>query len=290
VIPDVAVPVVEHRPRRFSIAPSAGIALGFVVLVVVAGIFAPLVAPMDPNKQVLHDALLPPGSVGRSGRHLLGTDELGRDIASRLVYGIRPLIVVILLSVSIAAFFGLLFGLLAGTAPRPGEATMMRVADIQLSIPPIILAVLLAVVLAPGVKSTVIAIALVTWPQYARVVRAEVLRVKTSDYVALARVAGLGPLRSLRDHIVPNVMNTFVVLCSLNLSVAIIFASALSFLGLGVQPPTPDWGNMLAEGTQYLNSWWMVVMPGIAISLLALAFNRLGDDLRDRLDPRFGTP
>src|SRR5205085_4401286 len=126
-----------------------------------------------------------------------------RDIASRLVYGIRPLLVVITLSVAIAAVVGLLYGLVAGTAPRPGEATLMRVADIQLSIPPIVLAVLLAVVLAPGVKSSVIAIALVTWPQYARVVRAETLRVKTSDYLALARVAGLGPLRSLRDHIVP---------------------------------------------------------------------------------------
>jgi len=291
MIPDVAVPTVDHPSRRrFAISPSAAVALAWVVIILIAGIAAPLVAPMDPNKQVLQDTLLPPGSVGRAGRHLLGTDELGRDIASRLVYGIRPLLIVITLSVAIASLIGLLYGLIAGTSPRPGEATMMRIADIQLSIPPIVLAVLLAVVLAPGVKSSVIAIALVTWPQYARVVRAETLRVKTSDYLALSRVAGLGPLRSLRDHIVPNVMNTFIVLCSLNLSVAIIFESALSFLGLGVQPPTPDWGNMLAEGTQYLDSWWMVVMPGIAISLLALAFNRLGDDLRDRLDPRFGTP
>lgn len=289
MITEVAVPIAAPRERtRLSV--SAAVALGFVALVVFIGIFAPLVAPMDPQRQVLQDTLLRPGAHGRAGRHLLGTDELGRDIASRLIYGVRPLLVVIVLSVAIAATFGLAYGLIAGASPRGVEATMMRVADIELSIPPIVLAVLLAVVLAPGVKSSVIAIALVTWPQYGRVVRAETLRVKTSDYLALARVAGLGPVRTMRYHIVPNVMNTFVVLCSLNLSVAIIFASALSFLGLGVQPPTPDWGNMLAEGTQYLNSWWMVVMPGAAISLLALAFNRLGDDVRDRLDPRFGAP
>jgi peptide/nickel transport system permease protein len=272
--------------RRVRLRLGAILGLMFVALVLFTTLFASWLAPQDPGRQVLADTLLEPGSDGRAGYHLLGTDELGRDVFSRLIYGARPLLVVVGISVAIAATVGLIYGLLAGTAPRAVEAVMMRVADIQLSIPPIILAVLLAVVLDPGIKSSVIAIALVTWPQYARVVRAETLRVKTADYVALARVAGLGRLRVLRHHILPNVMNTFVVLCSLNLAVAIIFESALSFLGVGVQQPRPDWGNMLAGGTQYLDSWWLVVVPGAAISLLVLAVNRLGDELRDLLDPR----
>jgi peptide/nickel transport system permease protein len=274
--------------RKVRLRLGAIVGLIFVAFVLFTTVFASWLAPQDPGRQVLADTLLKPGSDGRAGYHLLGTDELGRDVFSRLIYGARPLLVVVGISVAIAASVGLIFGLLAGTAPRAVEAVMMRAADIQLSIPPIILAVLLAVVLDPGIKSSVIAIALVTWPQYARVVRAEALRVKTADYVALARVAGLGRLRVLRHHILPNVMNTFVVLCSLNLAVAIIFESALSFLGVGVQQPRPDWGNMLAGGTQYLDSWWLVVVPGAAISLLVLAINRLGDELRDLLDPRAG--
>lgn len=165
---------------------------------------------------------------------------------------------------------------------------MMRVADMQLSIPPVVLALMLAVALEPGVVSAIIAIAFVTWPEYARVVRAETLRVRTLDYVQLGYVAGLSRSQVLRRHVVPSVLNTFVVLVTLNLSIAIIFAAALSFLGAGVQAPTPDWGNMLAGGTQYLQEWWMVVVPGTAISVTVLALNLLGDHVRDVLDPRMG--
>jgi peptide/nickel transport system permease protein len=165
----------------------------------------------------------------------------------------------------------------------------MRIADIQLSIPPIVLAVLLAVAMEPGITSVITAIALVTWPEYARIVRAETLRVRTSDYVALARVAGLSPLQVLRHHVVPNVVSSFAVIVTLNLSIAILFASALSFLGLGVQPPTPDWGSMLADATQYLGSWWLVLAPGAAITVSVLALNLVGDHVRDLLDPRISS-
>jgi peptide/nickel transport system permease protein len=179
-----------------------------------------------------------------------------------------------------------LWGLIAGSGDGAVPLVMMRLADIQLSIPPIILAVLLAVMFEPGVRTSIIAIALVTWPLYARVVRAETLKVRSSDYVALARVAGFSRAKVLRHHIVPNIMNSFVVLCTLQLATAIIFAAALSFLGVGVQPPRPDWGNMLAGGTKYLDNYWLVVLPGLAIALLVLSLNVIGDYIRDRLDPR----
>jgi peptide/nickel transport system permease protein len=275
-----------RRGWRPSSGPLVVVAAGLVVAAIVVAFAASIVAPYDPYKQNLIDSLLPPGSHGLAGRHLLGTDELGRDILSRLIYGVRPLLAIVIVSVSLAAVFGLAYGLLAGSAPRAPATVLMRLADIQLSIPPIVLAVLLAVILAPGIRTSIVAIVVVTWPQYARVVRAETLRVRTSDYVALARVAGLSRWKILRHHVVPNVMNTFVVLCTLNLAVAIIFAAALSFLGVGVQAPRPDWGNMLAGGTRYLQSWWLVVMPGAAITLLVLSLNIVGDHLRDRLDPR----
>ena len=252
-----------------------------LLLILAAGLAAPWIAPRDPVQQSLADALRPPG-----GGHLLGTDELGRDVFSRLIWSVRPLATIVFSSVGIAAAFGFLYGLVAGTVRGPLATAMMRIADIQLSIPPVILAVLLAVSMSPGVVSVITAISLVTWPEYARIVRAETLRVRTSDYVALARVAGLSPPRLLRHHIVPNVVSGFVVICTLNLSVAILFASALSFLGMGVQPPTADWGSMLAAATQYLDSWWLVLAPGAAITVSVLALNLVGDHVRDLLDPR----
>ncbi len=264
------------------------LASSFVVLCIVTAVLAPLIAPEDPERQRLTEALVEPFGHGPSGtRYWLGTDELGRDILSRLIYGVRPLLVIVVISVGLAATFGLLWGLLAGSSRRTGSTVLMRIADIQLSIPPVILAVMLAVILDPGMRTSIMAIALVTWPQYARIVRAEVLRVRSSDYVAQARVAGLSRQRILRHHIVPNVMNSYVVLCTLNLAIAIIFAAALSFLGVGVQAPTPDWGNMLAGGTRYLDSWWLVTLPGVCITLLVLSLNLIGDHVRDRLDPRF---
>lgn len=248
-------------------------------------VLAPFVAPQDPYRQSLIDALSSPGSTGQHGWHLLGTDELGRDTLSRLLHGIRPVGFIALVSVSIAAVVGSTVGLVAGALGGWVDAVFMRVADVQLSIPPIVLAIILAVSLRPGVTTAIIAIALVTWPQYARVIRAEAMRVGTSEYVRLARVAGLRQGRLLLYHVIPNVLNIVIVLATLNLSIAVIFSAALSFLGVGVQAPTPDWGNMLAAGSQYLQSWWMVVAPGVAITLTVLALNIVGDYIRDRMDP-----
>jgi peptide/nickel transport system permease protein len=279
-----AGPTFSRRRRRGRIP----MALASIVVAgaVICALFGESLAPKEPGKQRLRDALIAPGGHGRFGRYLLGTDELGRDVLSRLMAGARPLMIVVIIAVANAATFGLLWGLAAGSSGRLVSTIMMRVADMQLSIPPVVLAVMLAVIYDPGVRTSIVAISLVTWPQYARVVRAETLRVRSSDYVALAKVAGLTRPKVLRLHILPNIMNSFVVLCTLQLATAIIFAAALSFLGVGVQAPRPDWGNMLAGGTKYLDQWWMVVMPGIAITLLVLSLNIIGDHVRNRLDPR----
>lgn len=276
----------SHRRRRLRF--DVGVALSVAVLagMAIVALLAPLVAPHDPYRQSLVDALLAPGSTGGAGFHLMGTDELGRDTLSRLLYGIRPVGLIALVSVTASALIGSSVGLISGFSKGWLDSILMRLADVQLSVPPIVLAIILAVALRPGVTTAILAISLVTWPQYARVVRAEAMRVGTSDYVRLARVAGLKKGRLLAFHVVPNVLNIVIVLATLNLSIAIIFSAALSFLGVGVQAPTPDWGNMLAAGSQYLQSWWMVVFPGLAITVTVLALNIVGDHVRDRMDPR----
>ncbi|MCU1504417.1 MAG: peptide transporter permease [Ilumatobacteraceae bacterium] len=284
VPPEPSVARRRGRGRRPTFA--VVIATVVVAIAVITAVTGSLLAPKDPGKQRLRDTLIPPMRSGRFGRYVLGSDELGRDVLSRLIAGTRPLLLVVVVSVAAAALFGLVWGLIAGTGGRVVPTVMMRIADMQLSIPPVILAVILAVVFDPGVRTSIVAISLVTWPSYARVVRAETLKVRSSDYVALARVAGLGKIRVLRHHILPNIMNSFVVLCTLQLATAIIFAAALSFLGVGVQAPRPDWGNMLAGGTKYLDSWWLVVVPGVAITILVLSLNVIGDHVRDRFDPR----
>ena len=283
--------VVEEEPvpggRRRIWTGDWAVALALIVLgtIAFAALFASFVAPHDPYAQSLSDSLAPPGSSSDRGFHLLGTDELGRDTFSRLIYGVRPLALITLVSVTLATVVGSTVGLVSGFARGWTDSSLMRLADIQLSVPQIVLAIILAVSLQPGVTTAIIAIALVTWPQYARVVRAEAMRVGTSEYVQLARVAGVKKHRLLGFHVIPNVLNIIVVLATLNLSIAIIFSASLSFLGVGVQAPTPDWGNMLAGGTQYLQSWWLVVSPGVAITMTVLALNVLGDHIRDRMDP-----
>ncbi|WP_219415340.1 ABC transporter permease [Pseudonocardia nigra] len=262
------------------------LATGLLVLVVVVGFAAPWLVPHDPYQQRLTDALLPPLSHGQLGLHVLGTDELGRDTLSRLMLGTRPMLLVAVSSVLLAATVGSAVGLTSGFRGGALDAVLMRVSDIQLSVPPIILAILLAAALSPGITSAIVAITLVTWPQYARVIRAETMRVSTADFVQLARVAGLSRPRILGLHVVPNILSLMVVLATLNLAIAVIISAALSFLGVGVQVPRPDWGNMLAGGTQYLQSWWLVVFPGLAITLTVLALSLAGDHLRDLLDPR----
>lgn len=257
----------------------AGSVLGLLVLV---ALLSPWLTPYAPNEQNLGAALLPPLSPG----HILGTDELGRDVLTRLMAGGRPILMVAFVSTSLAMTAGVLVGLVSGFRGGVLDTILMRLVDIQLSVPPIALAVLLAAIIGPGMRAAMVAIPLVTWPQIARVVRSDVMRVASADFVALARVAGLSERRILFRHVAPNVMTVVIVIGTLNLGVAVIYSAAMSFLGLGVQAPRADWGNMLAGGTQYLSSWWLVVLPGAMLTIVVLCMTLLGDALRDRLDPR----
>jgi peptide/nickel transport system permease protein len=259
------------------------LAIGFLVLIVVVATFAPLLSPDNPDSQLLQNALQSP-----SVRHLFGTDELGRDVFSRVLWGIRPLGVVSVIGVALGGSIGTAFGLIAGSSRGAVEATMMRFADIMLSIPPIVLAVLLALLFGAGEKSAIIAITLVLWPQFARISRADTIAVLASDYCQLAWVAGMRRIKIIRLHVLPNIMNNVTVLVTLSFGTAVLVSSALSFLGLGTEPPRPDWGNMLAEGTQYPTAWWLLVFPGLALTLAVLAVNSAGDWLRDALDPGMG--
>jgi len=263
---------------RMKSAPVVSIAL--LALVVLGGLLASVLAPYNPETQNLAAALQHP-----SAQHVFGTDDLGRDVASRLVYGIRPLGVVSLVGVAVGATFGILIGLISGSARGWVESVLMRLADIMLSIPPIVLAVLLALLFGAGEESAIIAIALVLWPQFARVARADTVSVLASEYCDLARVAGLSRLTLIRRHVVMNITNNLIVLGTLSFGTAILVSSALSFLGLGTEPPLPDWGNMLAEATQYPTAWWMLVFPGAALTIAVLSLNSIGDWLRDVTDP-----
>ncbi|WP_166741712.1 dipeptide/oligopeptide/nickel ABC transporter permease/ATP-binding protein [Cumulibacter soli] len=222
------------------------------------------------------------------GMYLLGTDNLGRDMLSRLIWGIRPMLIVAGLSVLIAGTIGLIVGLAASNGARWLEFLLMRLSDIQLSIPTFVLAMLMAFTFTPGVKSSILAISVATWPYYARLVRADVITVRSSAFVQLARVAGRrGPGLVFR-HVVPNALNSFLALCVLNLGVCVLIGASLSFLGVGVQPPQPDWGSMIGLGKDHLESWWMVVIPGVAFCSFVMALNAFGNWTRFKLSADTG--
>ncbi len=260
------------------------IVLGMVVL---AAVSAPLVAPYKPGEANLAEALQPPVWQGGSRAHLLGTDNLGRDVASRLLWGARVSLVVGLVAVGFAGAIGVTLGLVSGYFGGWVDALVMRWLDVQMSMPSILLALLLTAVIGPGLTTVILVIVVVYWTQYARLVRGETLSVKQRDYVALARVAGVSHAKILVRHILPNIVNSVIVIATLQLGVVIIFEASLSFLGLGVQPPQVAWGSMLADGRQYVRTaWWISVFPGLAIMSVVLSINLLGDWLRDRLDPK----
>jgi len=272
-----------YRRRNYGVY----LALFLFVVLAVCACIPSLLAPFDPTHQSLNDTLLSPGSRGTvTGLHLLGTDELGRDVFSRLIYGVRPLALVVLGSLALSGAFGLAYGMIAAFAPAWVGRVMMRIADIQLAIPSFVLAILLAYLIQPGVKSSVLAIAVVTWPVYARVVQADAGKLKRADYVLAARVSGLSWRQVIWHHITKNVASVFVVILTFYISVAVIIESSLSFLGYGIRPPRPDWGNMLAGGVTYINYWWLAVFPGVAVTLVILASNTLGEFARQKLDPR----
>ena len=262
--------------------PLAVTGLAIVLLLVLLAALAPVLAPYAPAAQHLADRLQHP-----SAQHWLGTDELGRDIVSRLVFGARITLGIVALVTAIAAPIGLAVGCAAGYAGGWLDAALMRVTDVFLALPRLILALAFVAALGPGIENAVLAIALVAWPPYARIARAETLALRRSDFIAAARLAGASPMRIVLRHIMPLCLPSLIVRVSLDMAGVILIAAGLGFLGLGAQPPAPEWGAMIAAGRKYmLDQWWVAAMPGIAIAVVSLGFNLLGDGLRDILDPK----
>lgn len=263
------------------------IALLMVALTVFAAVFADYLVLHDPLAINPGARLQPPVFAGGVWEHPLGTDRLGRDIFSRIVLGAQVSLGVAVTTILLGGFVGTVLGLVAGYRGGWIDALIMRSADGFLAFPSILLALVLAVTVGPSFIVVVIVLALVLWARFARLVRGEVLSIKGRDYVLLARVAGAGGLYIVLRHILPNILNTLVVLCTLQVGWAIIVEASLTFLGAGVPPPTPTWGGMVAEGLDYIESaWWISVMPGVAILFVVFSYNLVGDWLRDVLDPQ----
>ena len=283
---EAALPVTARPRRRVSFRA----VFGFTVLLLMGGaaVFAPQLAPWDPGRQMLLKRLKPPMWQERGLReHPLGTDHLGRDILSRILYGGRISLGVGLTAVTLAALIGVTLGLLAGFFGGRTDAFIMRVVDVFLAIPYILLAMGVVFALGPSLLNVILVMGVTRWVQFARIVRADVLSLREREFVAGARARGNRPLRLLLHHVLPNALTPIIVVATLELAFMIIYESALSFLGLGVQPPTPTWGWMLADGRNYIaTAWWLATLPGLAIMLTVLAVNLLGDWLRDTLDPR----
>jgi peptide/nickel transport system permease protein len=255
---------------------------------VIFALFGPWIAPHDAFETDLRNRLTPPAWVtGGTSDHLFGTDQLGRDILSRIIVGARASLIVAVVALAAGSVLGSLIGLVSGYYGGRVDAIIMRVADATIAFPLILLALLLVVVMGPGIASVVLAASAVLWARFARLIRSEVLSVKQRDYIRLARVAGASNWRIMIVHILPNVLNSIVVLLTLQLGFVIILEATLSFLGAGIPPPTPTWGQMVATGRNYISTaWWLSLLPGAAIAFVVLAFNLLGDWMRDYLDPK----
>jgi peptide/nickel transport system permease protein len=263
---------------------SAVFGLFVILLLVAVAIFAPYIAPYDIGANNLANRLQPP-----SWAHYFGTDELGRDIFSRLVYGSRITLYIVTLTAIIAAPIGLIVGTTAGYMGGWVDTALMRIVDIFLAFPSLVLALSFAAALGPGIENAVIAISLAAWPPIARLARAETLTIRSSDYVAAIRLQGASTMRVIWHHVVPMCIPSVVIRITLNMSSIILTAAGLGFLGLGAQPPSPEWGAMLSSGREFMmTSWWLAAKPGCANLLASLAFNQFGDGLRDVLDPRNG--
>jgi len=267
--------------------PSLLIAASTSALLVIVGLLAPWIAPHDPMVGVLTERLLPPlWAEGGSATHLLGTDILGRDILSRLLYGARVSLTVCALAILLAGVVGSLLGILAGYLGGWVDTLIMRLVDLAISLPVILIALLFGVLFGPSFTNIVIIISLVLWSQFARMARGETLKIKQNDYIDLARTAGCSKLGIMFHHVLPNVAGSLIVLATLQVGTVIIMEAALSFLGVGVPPPTPAWGSMIAEGRSYVvSAWWLCIFPGLAVLLTVLSVNILGDSLTDLLNP-----
>ena len=275
-------PVLQEM-RRLPILPTA-----ILVVVVLAAIAPSLLAPRDPLEMTPQIKFTPPFWMeGGTTKYIFGTDSLGRDVFSRAIFGARISLIVGLLGAGFAGSLGSFLGMASGYFGRTVDTIIMRWVDIQMSIPGFLLLMLLAVIMGPGLKTIIISYMVVGWVGYARIVRSEVLSLREQDFVFAARVSSVGGLRMIFRHILPNVFNTIMVLVTLQVGRVILFEAALSFLGIGLQPPLIAWGLMASRGRDDLYiAWWLTVVPGICIALTVLSVNLLGDWLRDRLDPR----
>ncbi|PZU23189.1 MAG: D,D-dipeptide ABC transporter permease [Shinella sp.] len=270
--------------RRFSENRLALAGLLIILGLIVVAVFAGQLAPHDPTQGDLRYArLLPPGTEG----YILGTDDQGRDILSRLIYGSRLTLMVIILVAIIAAPIGLLVGTVAGYAGGWVDAVLMRITDIFLAFPKLVLALALVAALGPGIENAILAIAITSWPPYARIARAETMTFRNSDFIHAVKLMGASPIRIVTLHVMPLCTSSLVVRVTLDMAGIILIAAGLGFLGLGAQPPLPEWGAMIASGRRFiLDQWWVAGMPGFAILVVSLGFNLLGDGLRDALDPK----
>lgn len=288
----VTVAVPPHPLREmwndFRQNRGAVIGLALVCLLILTALFADVLAPHSPTVQFRDATLMPPvWQAGGSSRFLLGTDPVGRDMLSRLIHGSRLSLVIGLVSVLLSMSIGVILGLVAGYYRGVTEVAIMRLMDIMLALPSLLLAVAIVAILGPGLINAMYAIAVVMLPHYARQTRAAVIGELARDYVSASRMAGAGPLRIMFNCVLPNCAAPLIVQATLGFSSAILDAAALGFLGLGAQPPTPEWGSMLASALEFIQSaWWVVTFPGLAILISVLAFNLMGDGLRDALDPK----
>jgi peptide/nickel transport system permease protein len=287
MIPWYAVPwVVDgwHRIKRYPLLP-LGILL---LLLVIPAVFAPWIAPHEPFQGSLSNRLTPPvWQDGGTMDHLLGTDKLGRDMLSRIIYGARISLTVSLIAIFVGGIIGTVLGLISGFFGGRTDAVIMRLVDISLALPTILLALVLVAAVGPSFGTVITVLIVLLWARYARLVRGETLAIKELDFIARARVAGASATRIMYRYIFPNVVNSLIVLATLQVGYVILLESALSFLGAGLPRPTPAWGLMIADGRELIvTAWWVSMFPGLAIMLTVLALNLLGDWLRDHLDPK----
>jgi len=261
------------------------VGLIIIIALLVVAAFADVLAPYSPTFGDLKNSRL----LAPSAAHWFGTDDLGRDIYSRIVYGARWTLYVVILVAVIAAPIGLLVGTIAGYAGGWTDTILMRITDIFLAFPKLVLALAFVAALGPGIENAVLAIAITSWPPYARIARAETLTVRNSDYIKAVQLMGASPFRIVLRHIMPLCISSLIIRVTLDMAGIILTAAGLGFLGLGAQPPLPEWGAMIASGRRFiLDQWWVAAAPGAAILIVSLGFNLLGDGLRDALDPRSG--
>ncbi len=281
----------ELRRAWISMVASRWALFGLIILLIaiIVGIFGPALAPFDPNRQNIMLRLVEPGGAGPGGAvYWMGSDSLGRDVFSRLLYGARVSLLVGFAAIAVGGTIGIIAGLLSGYFGGWVDDIIMRLGDIQLAFPFILLAIMFLVVLGPGLMNIILVLGIGQWITYARIVRAETLSLREKEYVEAARAMGDSTVSIMFRTILPNIMAPLTVIASFNVASVILSEAALSFLGLGVPPNVPTWGSMLAESREHLlsNRWWLAIFPGMAIVFVVLAFNIMGDWLRDHLDPR----